>query len=226
MTGLLRFAAPATSQRTIPCSCGHQAHYRELRSKPVLSVVGKVDVSRPYYLCPHCHHGQCPADVELDVENTEFSPGVRRREALVGQASPFDHGRQQMKLLANLDVTTKAVERTAEGIGENIAAREQAEIQRAVQLDLPMVVGEPVPILYVQMDGTGVPVVKQETVGRPSKTEGQPAHTRETKLGCVFTQTTCELIKQAHCLYHRLALLLAFGNRITRSKVRSVLEQL
>jgi hypothetical protein len=41
----------------------------------------------------------------------------------------------------------------------------------------------------VQMDGTGVPVVKKETVGRPGKTEGQPPHTREVKLGCVFTQT-------------------------------------
>ena len=52
-----------------------------------------------------------------------------------------------------------------------------------------MVVGEAVPILYVQMDGTGVPVVKQETVGPQGKTEGQPSHTREAKLGCVFTQT-------------------------------------
>ena len=58
-----------------------------------------------------------------------------------------------------------------------------------MQLDLPIVVGEPVPILYVQMDGTGVPVVKKETVGRQGKTDGQPAHTREAKLGCVFTQT-------------------------------------
>jgi hypothetical protein len=40
------------------------------------------------------------------------------------------------------------------------------------------------------MDGTGVPVVKKETLGRQGKTEGQPAHTREVKLGCVFTQTT------------------------------------
>jgi hypothetical protein len=45
-------------------------------------------------------------------------------------------------------------------------------------------------MLYVQMDGTGVPVVKKETVGRQGKIEGQPAHTREVKLGCVFTQTT------------------------------------
>jgi hypothetical protein len=39
------------------------------------------------------------------------------------------------------------------------------------------------------MDGTGVPVVKKETEGRKGKTDGQPAHTREAKLGCVFTQT-------------------------------------
>ena len=52
-----------------------------------------------------------------------------------------------------------------------------------------MIVGEPIPILYVQMDGTGVPVVKKETEGRKGKTDGQPAHTREVKLGCVFTQT-------------------------------------
>jgi len=141
-------------------------------------------------LCPHCHNGQFPADIELDIENTELSPGVRRMQADLGQAVPFDDGRQRMKLLADLEVTTKAMERTAEAIGEDIAAREQQEIQRGVQLDLPMVMGEPIPILYIQMDGTGVPVVRKETVGRQGKTDGQPAHTREAKLGCLFTQTT------------------------------------
>lgn len=189
LTELLRFPCPAIEQRTVACPCGQQAHYRELRSKPVLTAVGQVQVSRPYYLCPHCHAGQFPADVELDIEDTEFSPGVRRMNALVGQEAPFDQGRQRMKLLADLEVTTKAVERTAEAIGVDIAHGEQQEIQRAVQLDLPIVVGEPVPILYVQMDGTGVPVVKKETDGRKGKTDGQPAHTREVKLGCVFTQT-------------------------------------
>jgi hypothetical protein len=137
----------------------------------------------------HCHHGQFPADQELDVVHTEFSPGVRRMQALVGQDSPFDHGREQMKLLAGLEVTTKSVERVAETIGADVAQREQQQIARAVQLDLPIIVGEPVPILYIQMDGTGVPVVKKETVGRKGKLDGLPAHTREVKLGCVFTQT-------------------------------------
>jgi hypothetical protein len=189
LTNLLQFPAPATDQRSVPCACGHQAHYLELRSKPVLTAVGKAVVSRPYYLCPHCHNGQFPADVELDIENTERSPGVRRMQATVGQEAPFDQGRQQMKLLADLEVTTKSVERTAEAIGEDIATREQEEIQRAKQLDLPMVMGEPMPVLYVQMDATGIPVVKKETVGRQGK-DGHPARHRDVKLGCVFTQTT------------------------------------
>jgi hypothetical protein len=186
---LLQFEEPAADQCQLPCPCGHHAQYQELRSRPVLTVVGWARMNRPWYLCDHCHEGQFPADEALDVKDTDFSPGVRRMQALVGQESPFDHGREQMKTLAGLEVTAKSVERTAEAIGADIAEGEQREIAKAVQLDLPVIVGEPIPILYVQMDGTGVPVVKKETEGRKGKTDGQPAHTREAKLGCVFTQT-------------------------------------
>jgi hypothetical protein len=192
LSELLQFDVPAPDQRQLPCPCGHHAQYRELRSKPVLTVVGQAQVSRPYYLCPHCHQGQFPADVELDIKDTEFSPGVRRMHALVGQDAPFDHGREQMKVLAGLEVTAKSVERIAEAIGADIAQREREEMQKAIQLDLPVVGGQSIPVLYVEMDGTGVPVVKKETVGRQAKTDGQPAHTREVKLGCVFTQTKCD----------------------------------
>jgi len=189
VTALLRFEPPDEDHRQVPCACGHTARYEGMRSRPVLTAVGWARIDRPYYLCAECHQGQFPADVQLDIDKTDFSPGVRRMQALVGQQASFEDGREQMKVLAGLEVTTKAVERTAEAIGEDIFQREQGEIRQAVQLDLPVVVGQPVPILYVQMDGTGVPVVKKETVGRQGKLDGQPAHSREAKLGCVFTQT-------------------------------------
>ena len=185
---LLQCDAPGPDQLDVACSCGHSARYRELRCRRILTAVGEVELVRPYYLCPHCHQGQFPFDAELDVENKDLSPGVRRMLAVVGQAAAFDQGREQMKLLAGLELTTKAVERTAEAIGEDIGGREREQIQQAMQLDLPVVVGEPIPILYVQMDGTGVPVTQAER--RESKLEGQPARTREVKLGCVFTQTS------------------------------------
>jgi hypothetical protein len=192
LSKLLQFPAPAAGQLRLPCPCGLQAHYLGLRSKPLLTVVGQVELLRPYYLCPHCHSGQFPADVELDIQDTECSPGVRRMKAGVAHEAPFDQGRRLLKDLADLEVTTKSVERTAEAIGADIAALEQREIGRAMQLDLPIVIGEPIPVLYVEMDGTGVPVVKKETAGRQGKIVGQPAHTREAKLGGVFTQTKCD----------------------------------
>lgn len=190
LTQLLKWSVPAAGQRSLPCKCGHLAHYRELRSKEILAVVGKVQVLRPYYLCSHCHDGQFPVDVELDVKGKDLSPGVRRMLATLGQDAPFAHGPKLMKALAGLEVTTKAVERTAEEIGEDIAAVEQEQIQLAMKLKLQPAKGEPIPIMYLMMDGTGAPVRKSETVGRPSKTPGRQARTREVKLGCVFTQTT------------------------------------
>lgn len=190
LSQLLRCDPPGPEQREIPCPCGQKARYREMRSRRILTVVGQAEFLRPWYLCQECRHGQFPADAGFDIDGTDLSPGVRRMLALVGSEASFDHGRRQMELLAGLEVTTKAVERTAEAIGGDIVGGEQKEIQRAVQLDLPVIVGEPIPVLYIEMDGTGIPVVKKETVGRQGKTEGRPAHTREVKLGCVFTQTT------------------------------------
>ena len=50
------------------------------------------------------------------------------------------------------------------------------------QIDRPL-------LMYMQMDGTQVLVVKSETGCRAGSTPGQPARTRECQLGCVFTQT-------------------------------------
>jgi hypothetical protein len=188
LSQLLRYEPPGVEEREIPCPCGHKACYREMRSRHVLTAVGEVELQRPWYLCPQCHNGQFPADAALDIEKTELSPGVRRMIALVGSEAPFDQGRRQIELLAGLQLTTKAVERTAESIGGDIARRERTAVNQAIQLDLPIIAGEPIPILYVQMDGTGVPVVKKETEGRVGKVDGPPAHTREVKFGCVFTQ--------------------------------------
>jgi len=192
VTELLRLSPPEDEHRGIPCTCGRVARCKGMRSRPILTVVGWARIDRPYYLCPVCHTGQFPADVALDIDKTDFSPGVRRMLAAVGGVAPFAQGRDQIQLLAGLEVTAKTVARTAESIGKDIEIRQQKDIQSAKQLRLPAVAGPPIPCLYIQMDGTQVFVVKTETEGRASRTPGQPARTRECKLGAVFTQTTVD----------------------------------
>ena len=94
----------------------------------LLTALGPVRFQRAYYVCPHCHQGQSPRDRELDVEGVSCSPGVRRMMAVVGSESSFDQGREQLELLAGIEVTAKAVERQAEAIGSDIEARQQSEI--------------------------------------------------------------------------------------------------
>lgn len=190
LTHLLDQAPP--EQRKRACGCGQAARCVEMRSRPILTVLGRVEVCGAYYRCDSCQQGQIPSDREWDIEGTEFSPGVRRMMALVGQESSFQGGRQQLEMLAALPVTTKAVERIAAAIGRNVEAAEQKSMQQAMQLRLPVVGGPPIPVLCIEMDGTGVPVVKAEAEGRTGKTEGEAAHTREAKLGCIFTQTKPE----------------------------------
>jgi hypothetical protein len=174
------------------CACGQTAQYHDTRPQELLTVLGPVKFQRGYYVCPHCRQGQSPRDRELDVDGVSCSPGVRRMIAVVGSESSFEQGREQLELLAGIEVTAKAVERQAEAIGGDIEACQQLEIGRAKQLELPEVCAPAVPILYIEMDGTGVPVVKAETEGRAGRVGGQPAHTREVKLGCVFTQTAAD----------------------------------
>ena len=56
-----------------------------------------------------------------------------------------------------------------------------------MQLEFPEVLGAVASVMYIEMDGIGIPVVQTEIEGRTGKIEGQPAHTREVKIGCLFT---------------------------------------
>jgi hypothetical protein len=176
----------------IACGSGHQAEFIDYRSKHLQTILGDVQIRRAYYHCAQCPEdggrGVIPKDQELDVVGTSFSPGMRRLMARVGAQEPFDAARQDLAELAGVVVQTKAVERISEAVGRVAEAANEAERAR-------LRAGQVVPMaaaarLYVAMDGTGVPAVPTETVGRPGKAADGKAKTREAKLGCVFTQTS------------------------------------
>ena len=195
LSHLLSLSGPRPA--TVECACGRPAHLHDTRPKQLLTVVGRVRCQRAYHICPHCQAGHVLRDAELDVVGTACSPGVRRMMAAVGSDARFDRGREQLAVLAGLEVTTKAVGRHAAAIGADIAGGEQAKIDRAVQLELPQILGKSVPVIYMEMDGTQVPMGRAELEGRTGRIEGRPARTRKVKLGCVFTQTTIDLIPKA-----------------------------
>ncbi len=116
----------------VACGQGHQAAFVGYRRKAVLTVLGPVQIRRAYYHCAACGTGRIPKDQGLDIVGTAFSPGVRRLMGRVGGKEPFDEGRQDLEALAGIRVKTKAVERVAETLGEQVEALARTEREAAL----------------------------------------------------------------------------------------------
>lgn len=176
--------------RTVHCERGDKFEFVEYRDKILLTVLGSVKVTRAYYYDKECKEGFCPRDKELDIQGTSFSPGVRRMMGRVGAYRPFGQGSEDIKALAGIDINAKEIERVSQQLGMEAEefCKEQADMATEAALSDKVFQIKSIHRMYVCMDGTGVPVVKAETVNRQGKADVQ-AKTREAKLGCIFTQT-------------------------------------
>jgi hypothetical protein len=165
----------------LPCSCGRPARYAGRRGKNFESVLGRLRLERAYYHCEVCEAGFCPRDRALGLEGGSLSPGVLRMVGLVGAMVSFEEGRELVHELAVVDVPTKHIERAAEALGREISEDEKLVVE-------PPEANEPLaPTLYLGMDGTGVPVRKEELVDRPGKQPDGTAKTREVKLVTIWS---------------------------------------
>ncbi|MEK7385148.1 MAG: hypothetical protein AABZ83_01795, partial [candidate division NC10 bacterium] len=188
----MRVAARAVEQRLnadtsdhagpmSPCACGQPARYAGRREKTFESVLGPLRLERAYYHCELCEAGFCPRDRALGLEGESLSPGVLRMVGRVGAMVSFEEGHELLHELAGVDVPTTHVERAAEALGREIAEDEKHVVE-------PPAANEPLAsTLYLGMDGTGVPVRKEELVDCPGKQPDGSAKTREVKLVTVWS---------------------------------------
>jgi len=178
--------------KTIPCKKGHSFKFKELRDKELLTVLGPVTVERAYYFDKECNKGYCPKDTLLDIKGTSFSPGMRRIMCRVGAYRPFGLGHEDIKEMAGIEVSAKEIERVSHQIGSDVEEYFKDESEQLSTNNIIPLQDMDIEKMYVQIDGTGVPVVKKETKNRKGKGDNGQAKTREAKLGCVFTQTTLD----------------------------------
>jgi hypothetical protein len=185
----LQLAARALEQRLnadpsdyagpqVSCACGGSARYHGRHRKSFASVLGPLHLQRAYYHCGDCRAGFCPRDQALGMESFSLSPGVLRMTASTAALVSFEETTALLHELAGVEVCPKQAERAAEALGNEIAADEQAWVEKS---------GPVAPTMYLGMDGTGVPVRPSEVAGRTGKQPDGSAKTREAKLVTVWT---------------------------------------
>jgi hypothetical protein len=162
-----------------------------VRAKTIQTILGPVRFERTRWVCPDCGIVEYRGDDLLNVQGTGFSPGLRRLMTRAGSREPFGEAAEDLHVYGAIHVQPKDIERVAEATGRHIdhwmaqqgsAARLGVAPENRDQ--------DPIPILYIALDGTGAPMRKSELARTRGKGEDGQAKTREVKLGCVFTQTT------------------------------------
>jgi hypothetical protein len=194
--GALAVAARAVARRlnadhtdhagpTLPCRCGHTAHYAGRKAKTILTALGEMELERAYYHCDACRSGFCPRDRVLGVDGASLSPAVTRMVGTVAAMVSFAEGSDLLGALAGLPVNAKRVERTAEALGIETAEDERQQVVSAAEAEIA-------PTMYLGMDGTGVPMRKEALAGRPGKQADGSSKTREVKLCTVWSAEGCD----------------------------------
>lgn len=162
---------------------GEKCHRK--RTKEVETIFGPITLQRDYFYCEETDEGRAPLDEALGLVNG-YSPTLVRLSCRAAARMGFECASQDLAAIANIHLDGRQIQRLA-----NLAAP-RASAQREHLKDAKDLKSEPIPIMYVEVDGTGVPMKRDELVGRKGKQPDGSAKTREVKLGAVFTQVQCD----------------------------------
>jgi len=140
---------------------------------------GSFVLERDYYYHESKKQGHYPADAALGLENGH-TPALTRLICLEGaDESSYQKAEQHLAETGGIHVSARQIQRMVQRIGSAAEQWQHREARPGT---------DDAPIMYVSADGTGVPMRKEELVGRRGKQADGSAKTRMAYLGCVFTQ--------------------------------------
>jgi len=144
-------SAPCASRHSVPAGVPPKLPIKLRLTR--FSPLRTVQLSASYYLCPGCHNRPIPCRVRIGLENQILSWGSPHQAVVVLRRRHSINGREADESSGRPEVTTKEWSRTARAIGADIAG--PAEQPTSIAVGLPIVVGQSVPILYLQWTRTG-----------------------------------------------------------------------
>lgn len=143
---------------------------------------GSFRLERDYYYHEGKQRGHFPVDAALGLENG-CTPALARLVCLEGaDENSYQKAEEHLRETGGIEVCARRVQRLVQRVG---AAAQQWQEREAL---VPEPQSQAAPVMYVSADATGVPMRKEELVGRSGKQPDGTAKTRMAYLGCVFTQ--------------------------------------
>lgn len=154
-------------------------HRKGRQALQVECIFGSFPLQRDYYYHPGKKQGHYPADAALGLEGA-CTPALAKLICLEGaDQSSYQQAQNHLRDTGGIHVDGRQIQRVVQRVGAEAQAWQERPAQPG-SCDAS--------VLYVSADATGVPMRKEELVGRAGKQADGSAKTRSAYLGCVFTQ--------------------------------------
>ena len=145
----------------------------------VQCLFGSFTLQRDYYYHGGKGQGHYPADAGLGLEGS-YTPALARLICLEGaDETGYEKAEEHLLQTGGISVSARQIQRVVQRVGEPAQQWQEREGTTG---------RSDAPVMYVSADGTGVPMRREELVGRAGKQADGSARTRQAYLGCVFTQ--------------------------------------
>lgn len=147
--------------------------------REIETLFGPVTLRRNYYHAATAATGRYPLDLALRLTGP-YTPALARLMSRAGAETGFAAGSEDLRVYAGLAIGGRQIHRLMQTIGPAVQLA-----AATAPADTPATA---IPVLYVEVDGTGAPMVPAALAGRKGRQADGSAKTREVKVGCVFTQ--------------------------------------
>ena len=122
---------------SLPCAtCTHRLRARPQVSRTVETLIGEIEVHRPYFYCRHCHRGGYPLDQVLELCAGRLQRDVQQAAADVVTEIPYDTASTLFGRLSGLAMSSERMHtltnQAAEGLTVLDVAPSREEIEQRV----------------------------------------------------------------------------------------------
>ena len=156
-------------QRTAACPrCGQTLSARGPQERTVETLVGAIQLRRPYFYCAPCRLGSAPLDAALELAERRKQPDVQQAAVALTKEIPYETACELFEQLTGLPLSVHTAHEVTHAVAEGLTVLDVAPTQEEIVAKIAAIAAGQSwrPILVLAIDGAEVPTRPETAKGR------------------------------------------------------------
>lgn len=154
------------SLRCTTCGCPLKA--RQAMARTVRTMIGDLELERPYFYCRFCHQGRYPFDDALGLTPGRLQLDVQQAAVDLAVDLPFETASRQFERLSGIGVSSERMHTVTHRVAEGLSVLDVAPSREEIDWRVAQVATGHFrrPVLVLGIDGAYVPSRPESARGR------------------------------------------------------------